>query len=152
MADIVQFPSTSQEESALWDKLCDAQFELIKQAYGEEAAACANYGWVSGGSEEFIELCTKVYLKAGNVSITSRAYYQSGTVEHSEFTRIMSVEERWREQRAKQTENRLAAAFEQLRADGYFAQPDWQCCQTCGVNAVPDEKSGLVCFLSRPGR
>jgi hypothetical protein len=145
MADIVQFPSKS-EEDALWDRLIGEQFDLIKQAYDEEAAACANYGWVSDGSERHIEVCTKVYLEDGNVSITSRAYYQSCTIEHSKFTRIQSPEERIRELEAKQIRSRLDAAFEQLRADGYFARPDWQCCQSCGVHKIPDENADRYVF------
>ena len=32
----------------------------------------------------------------------------------------------------------MAAAFRSLRAAGYFARMDWQCCQSCGWAAVPD--------------
>jgi hypothetical protein len=42
---------------------------------------------------------------------------------------------------------RIIKAFEQLREDGYFAEPDWRCCQTCGVAAVPDEKGDRYVFF-----
>lgn len=33
----------------------------------------------------------------------------------------------------------LARGFDGLRVRGYFATQNWQCCQTCGCAAVPDE-------------
>jgi hypothetical protein len=41
----------------------------------------------------------------------------------------------------------IIKAFERLREDGYFAEPDWRCCQTCGVAAVPDEKWDRYVFF-----
>jgi Domain of unknown function (DUF6891) len=32
----------------------------------------------------------------------------------------------------------LQAGFRDLRDRGYFAQQNWQCCNTCGIAAVPE--------------
>jgi len=37
------------------------------------------------------------------------------------------------------TKAKLTVAFRKLRKDGYFAEHNWTCCQSCGVAAVPDE-------------
>lgn len=42
--------------------------------------------------------------------------------------------------------DRIAAAFVALRADGYFADGPWQCCQTCGWAAVPEEHEERAVF------
>ena len=33
----------------------------------------------------------------------------------------------------------LARGFRALEERGYFAKQNWQCCQSCGCRAVPDE-------------
>jgi hypothetical protein len=33
----------------------------------------------------------------------------------------------------------LERGFRTLRTRGYFAEQNWQCCQSCGCRAVPDE-------------
>src|SRR6478609_414586 len=38
----------------------------------------------------------------------------------------------------------LTAGFQTLRARGYFAEQNWQCCQSCGVAAIPDEYTDYV--------
>jgi hypothetical protein len=42
--------------------------------------------------------------------------------------------------------NRILRAFNQLRKDGFFAEPDWTCCQTCGVAELPDGVEDYVFF------
>jgi hypothetical protein len=34
--------------------------------------------------------------------------------------------------------DRIGAAFDELKEDGYFAEMDWWCCQSCGVAAIPE--------------
>jgi hypothetical protein len=48
--------------------------------------------------------------------------------------------------RQLQVRPRLLAAFDQLREDGYFAEPDWQCCQSCGLAALPDDADEYIFF------
>jgi hypothetical protein len=40
----------------------------------------------------------------------------------------------------------LDQAFERLRADGYFAEPDWTCCRSCGVYELPPGTEDYVFF------
>jgi hypothetical protein len=40
----------------------------------------------------------------------------------------------------------LNNAFAVLRKRGYFAKQNWQCCQTCGVDAVPDDVTDYVFY------
>lgn len=44
------------------------------------------------------------------------------------------------------TSKKLAAAFRNLRRDGYFARQNWMCCQNCGVHAVPAEYENFVFY------
>jgi hypothetical protein len=69
----------------LRQKLFDEQFELIERAYGEEAAAHANYGWGTDEDAKHLEACTKVYMKDSNMLIDSVAHFDSQTIEHSGF-------------------------------------------------------------------
>jgi hypothetical protein len=39
----------------------------------------------------------------------------------------------------KNLRDALGRGFRVLRERGYFAKQNWQCCQTCGCHAVPDE-------------
>jgi hypothetical protein len=43
----------------------------------------------------------------------------------------------------------LTAGFQTLRARGYFARENWQCCNTCGVAAIPDEYTDFVFYHSQ---
>jgi hypothetical protein len=70
----------------LWDRLYDEQFERIKNAYGEEAAAYANYGWGTDGNADRHIVTTKIYLKGGNVLLTSTARASTQTITHGPFT------------------------------------------------------------------
>ena len=40
----------------------------------------------------------------------------------------------------------LQAGFRELQNCGYFAQASWQCCNTCGVAAVPEANAGKYVF------
>jgi hypothetical protein len=40
----------------------------------------------------------------------------------------------------------LKRAFKELRRRGYFARANFWCCQTCGVNAVPEDKAHKYVF------
>lgn len=46
----------------------------------------------------------------------------------------------------QQTKSRLSQAFDQLRCDGYFAEEDFACCQSCGWAAVPKEHQNKAVF------
>ena len=35
----------------------------------------------------------------------------------------------------------ITRAFQKLRKHGYFAEKNWYCCQTCAVDAVPEENA-----------
>jgi hypothetical protein len=39
----------------------------------------------------------------------------------------------------------LARGFQALRERGYFAEQNWQCCQSSGCRAVPDEFARARC-------
>ena len=43
----------------------------------------------------------------------------------------------------------LNAGFAELRERGYFAKQNWQCCQTCGVAAIPDDVTDYVFYHSQ---
>jgi hypothetical protein len=43
----------------------------------------------------------------------------------------------------------LNAGFAVLRKRGYFAKQNWYCCQTCGVDAVPDDEPDYVFYHSQ---
>jgi Domain of unknown function (DUF6891) len=45
----------------------------------------------------------------------------------------------------------LQAAFHDLEARGYFAQPNWKCCNTCGTAAVPERFAGQYVFYHEQG-
>jgi hypothetical protein len=50
-------------------------------------------------------------------------------------------------QRAAAIRRKLTQAFKALRRDGYFAEQNWWCCQTCGLAAVPaDQRDRLVFY------
>lgn len=34
----------------------------------------------------------------------------------------------------------IRKAFKELRSDGWFAEQDFMCCQTCGLAETPDDK------------
>lgn len=38
---------------------------------------------------------------------------------------------------------RIIEAFAELQGAGFFAMPDWQCCQTCGWAAAPDNANAV---------
>jgi hypothetical protein len=40
----------------------------------------------------------------------------------------------------------LNAGFAELRKRGYFAKQNWQCCQSCGVRAIPDDVTDYVFY------
>ena len=40
----------------------------------------------------------------------------------------------------------LTMAFRELRKAGYFCRQHWQCCQTCGWAAIPDDKRNHAVF------
>jgi hypothetical protein len=40
----------------------------------------------------------------------------------------------------------LNAGFAELRKRGYFAKQNWQCCQSCGVHAIPDDVTDYVFY------
>jgi hypothetical protein len=42
--------------------------------------------------------------------------------------------------------NKITSAFKELRKQGYFARQNWQCCQSCGWAAVPNNKGEKVVF------
>jgi len=46
----------------------------------------------------------------------------------------------------RQFKANLNNAFKALRKEGYWARQNWQCCQSCGWAAVPDEKSEMAVF------
>lgn len=40
----------------------------------------------------------------------------------------------------------LTQAFRALRKEGYWARQNWQCCQSCGWAAVPEERGDKAIF------
>lgn len=45
--------------------------------------------------------------------------------------------------------NQINKAFRELRKRGYFARRHWQCCQSCGWAAIPEDKEDKAVFLHR---
>jgi hypothetical protein len=43
--------------------------------------------------------------------------------------------------------DRILLAFIELEALGWFAKADWQCCQSCGRAAVPEDHEGPIVFF-----
>jgi hypothetical protein len=51
-----------------------------------------------------------------------------------------------RKHRPTRTTSPITTAFTALRKLGYFARQRFQCCQSCGWAAVPEEAAGKVVF------
>src|SRR5262252_8104366 len=85
MSNVVQFQST---EDVLWDKLSNEQYELIKQAFGEEAAAHANYGWGSSQDKDRLVVETNVYTNSWPHVLISEADFASGSITHHPFKQL----------------------------------------------------------------
>lgn len=66
-------------EETLEDKIYEAQYEMIKKAYGQTVAVKANYGWSVVEHEDRIEICTKIY---GHGTLTSVGTYATGEITH----------------------------------------------------------------------
>lgn len=47
---------------------------------------------------------------------------------------------------ARNRKIQLTQAFKDLRKLGYFARQNFQCCQSCGWSAVPDDKAERAVF------
>lgn len=41
---------------------------------------------------------------------------------------------------------KLTSAFVDLRSRGYFARKNWQCCMSCGYEAIPDHYTKAVFY------
>ena len=52
---------TEQKYTRLLEMLSLLQWHWIRDHYGEERAACANYGWVQGDTRRGVFLTTKIY-------------------------------------------------------------------------------------------
>jgi hypothetical protein len=84
-----EFKKLSESENhreQLTDTLFDEQYERIKDAYGEEAAENANYGWGTDyRDDEHFAACTKIYLRPRNMALTSEANYSTNEIKHADF-------------------------------------------------------------------
>ena len=69
----------------LVDTLFDEQYERIKDAYGEEVAENANYGWATDDRDDEYFACTKIYLRPRNMALTSEANYSTNEIKHWDF-------------------------------------------------------------------
>lgn len=56
---------TDDERNAIENRIYKLQHEMIKEKYGEEIAAFANYGWAVEETANGVGVMTKIYLNPG---------------------------------------------------------------------------------------
>ena len=67
------------DEETFEDQCYESQYGFIKKDCGKEAAEKANYGWGVSGTEDYIDIATKVYRHG---VLTTIGHYKTKKIEH----------------------------------------------------------------------